>query len=229
MTEHNQAIPPGHTPQHRVEQEPRPDPTPEQDEGDSTEFLEQLAGTHTDGTAYIDAEDVEQLEGISMTDVYQGDTDVNQERVEGDAERFDLLVERELRDGETDDVMEAVEEGFTYVPPVDPPITFDRDDPESIEVATGTDISARDPSFAESGLDTAHMGEDDMRALVRRSLRDDSSTSHLADRLDIVVINGTVIIRGQVDDIDDTDNIVAVISDIPGVEEIRDQTEVRGL
>lgn len=229
MTERNEAIPTGHTPQHRAEQEPRPDPTPEQDEGESTEFLEQLAGIHTDGTAYIDAEDVEQLEGITMTDVYQGDTDVNQERVEGEAERFDLLVERELRAGETDDVMEAVEEGLTYVPPVDPPITFDHDDPESIEVATGTDISARDPSFAESGLDTAHMGEDDMRALVRRSLRDDSATSHLADRLDIVVINSTVILRGEVDDIDDTDNIVAVVSDIPGVDEIRDQTVVRGL
>lgn len=229
MTEHNEAIPAGHTPQHRAEQEPRPDPTPAQDEGDSTEFLEQLAGTHTDGTAYIDAEDVEQLQGISMTDVYQGDTDVNQERAEGDAERFDLLVERELREGETDDVMEAVEEGLTYVPPIDPPITIDRDDPESIEVAAGTALSADDPGLAESGLDTEHMGEDDMRALVRRSLRDDSATTHLADRLDIAVINGTVIVRGEVDDIDDTDNIVAVISDIPGVEEIRDQTEVRGL
>jgi hypothetical protein len=229
MTEQDHAIPPGHTPQHRAEQEPRPDPTPEQDEGESAEFLEQLAGTNSDGTAYFDAEDVEQLAGITMTDVYQGDTDVNHERVEGDAERFDLLVERELRAGETDDVMEAVEEGLTYVPPIDPPITFDHDDPESIEVATGTDISARDQSFAESGLDTAHMGEDDMRALVRRSLRDDSATSHLADRLDIAVINGTVIIRGEVDDIDDTDNIVAVVSDIPGVEEVRDQTVVRGL
>ncbi len=229
MAERDQAIPAGHTPQHRPEQEPRPDPTPEQDEGESAEFLEQLAGMHTDGTAYFDAEDVERLEGITMTDVYEGDTDVNQERVEGNAERFDLLVERELREGETDDAMEAVQEGLTYVPPIDPPITFDHDDPESIEVATGTDISARDPKFAESGLDTAHMAEDDMRALVRRSLRDDSSTSHLADRLSIAVINGTVIIRGEVDDIDDTDNIVSVVSDIPGVQEVRDQTIVRGL
>ncbi|HEX6287689.1 MAG TPA: BON domain-containing protein [Herpetosiphonaceae bacterium] len=229
MTERDQPIPPGHTPQHRPEQEPRPDPTPEQDEGHSTEFLKQLAGSHTDGTAYIDAEDVDRLEGISMTDVYEGDTDVNQELVEGEAERFDLLVERELREGETDDVMEAVEEGLTYVPPIDPPITFDHDNPESIAVATGTDISARDPQFAESGLDTAHMGDDDMEALVRRSLRDDSATSHLADRLSLAVINGLVIIRGEIDDIDDSDNIIGVVSDIPGVQEVRDQTVVRGL
>lgn len=229
MTERDQAIPSGHTPQHRPEQEPHADPTPEQDEGESTEFLEQLAGMHSDATAYFDAEDVDQLEGITMTHVYQGDTDVNQKRVEGDAERLDLLIERELRAGETDDVMVAVEEGLTYVPPIDPPITFAHDDPESIEVATGTDISARDPKFAESGLDTAHMGDDDMEALVRRSLRDDSATSHLADRLSITTINGLVIIRGEVDDIDDTDNIVSVVSEIPGVQEVRDQTVVRGL
>ena len=188
-----------------------------------------MAGTNSDGTAYFDAEDVEELAGITMTDVYQGDTDVNQERAEGDAERFDLLVEQELRAGETDDVMEAVEEGLTYVPPIDPPITFNHGDPESIEVASGLDLTSRDQTLTESGLDTEHMAEDDMRALVRRFLRDDSATSHLADRLDIVVINSTVIIRGEVDDIDDTDNIVAVVSDIPGVMEVRDQTVVRGL
>ncbi len=229
MTDNNDAIPTQHTPQHNASMEPRADPTPDQDQGESAEFLEQLAGVNTDGTAYFDAEDVESLEGITMTDVYEGDTDVNQERVEGEAERFDLLVERELREGETDDVMEAVEEGYTYVPPIDPPITINADDPESIEVATGTDLSAREPNFPESGLDTAHMNDDDMTALVRRALRDDSSTSFLADHLHIATVNGTVIVRGQVDDLDDSDNIVAVISDVPGVEEVRDETVVRGL
>jgi hypothetical protein len=229
MTDRDSSIPAGHTPQHRPEQEPQPYDTAPQDEGESTEFLEQLAGVNTDQTAYIGVEDIERSEGITMTDIYQGDVDVNQERVEGAAEPFDMLESRELREGETDDVMEAIEEGYTYVPPVDPPTTIDPQNPETIDMATGTEIDARDPSHPESGLDTAHMEEDDMTALVRRALRDDAATSHLADRLQIATIHGTVVIRGEVDDLDDSDNIVAVASEVPGVEAVRDETQVRGL
>jgi hypothetical protein len=229
MTDRDSSIPAGHTPQHRPEQEPQPYDAAPQDEGESTEFLEQLAGINPDQTAYIGAEHIERLEGITMTDIYQGDVDVNQERVEGAAESLDMLESRELREGETDDVMEAIEEGYTYVPPVDPPTTIDPGDPETVDMATGTEIDARDPSHPESGLDTAHMDEDDMTALVRRALRDDAATSHLADRLHIVTANGRVIIRGEVDDIDDTDNIVAVISEVPGVEAVQDETIVAGI
>jgi hypothetical protein len=229
MTERDDPIPAGHTPQHNPGMEPRPDRTPAQDTGDSTEFLAQLAGSKTDGTAYLYSEDVEPLASITMTDVYEGETDINQERPESDAESLDLLLETGLRDGETDDVMEAIQEGYTYVPPIDPPITIDADDPESIQIAAGTAVSANDGDFPENGVDTDHMRGDDMRAVVRQALRRDSSTSFLADQLDIATINGLVIVRGQVDDLDDTDNIVAVISDVPGVEEVRDETIVRGL
>jgi hypothetical protein len=113
-----------HTPQHRPEMEPRPDPQPDQDRGESNEFLDQLAGRNTEETAYFDASDVEPLEGISRTDLYEGDTDPNQELSERGVEQFDLLVEQELRAGETDDVMEAVEEGLTYVPPIDSKLSW---------------------------------------------------------------------------------------------------------
>jgi hypothetical protein len=229
MSERESSIPTGHTLQHNPEQEPRPaDPAP-QDEGESTEFLHQLAGTHTDGTAYFDVEDIEPLRTVTMTDVYQGETDVNQIRVEGEVESLDMLESREFRDGETDDPMVAIEEGYSYVPPIDPPIRIDEDDPESIEVAVGTASSANDPKDPESGLDTAHMAGDDMTALVRRALRDDASTSHLANRLHIYTANGIVVLRGEVDDLDDTDNIVAIVSEVPGVDEVRDETTVRGL
>ncbi len=207
--------------------EPRPDPTPDQDQGDSTEFLEQLAGTHADATAYIDDEDIEQLQDITMTDVYQGETDVNQERSEA-SESLGMLESLELREGETDDVMVAVEEGLTYVPPIDPPIQIDQDDPESIQVAAGFGLTADEPEI-EGSFESARTTEDDMVARVRRALLNDSMTSHLADRLQIVTVHGTVTLRGMVDDLDDTDNIVAVVSDIPGVEAVRDETTVRGL
>ncbi|MDQ5852156.1 MAG: hypothetical protein M3380_08810 [Chloroflexota bacterium] len=222
-----------HTPQHRPEQDPRPDPEPPQDQGESNEFLDQLAGRNVAETAYFDASDVEPLEGISMTDVYEGDVDSNQELVERGAEQFDLLVERELRAGETDDVMEAVEEGLTYVPPIDPPIVPDPDNLESVDVAAGFALDADEldspPDLDRDSEDRFFDRSDDMTALVRRALRTDAATTHLADQLLIATINGTVIVRGTVDDLEDSDNIIAVISDLPWVESVRDETEVRGL
>ncbi len=228
MSDNDSGIPSGHTPQHRPEQEPQPYANPPQDEGDSTEFLEQLAGENTDDTAYIDESEVERLEGVSMTDLYQGETDVNQLRADGEAESYDMLVETELREDETDDVMDAVEEGAAYVPPIDPPVVPDADDPEGVVIAAGFGVTAED----ESGLggdDTDHEAGDEMVARIRLALRRDASTSQLADRLSIATINGTVVVRGEVDDLDDSDNIIAVISELPGVEAVRDETIVRGL
>ncbi len=228
MSDLDSPIPTGHTQQHNTSFEPRADPTPDQDAGDSTEFLEQLAGTHADATAYFDDEDVEQTQDITMTDVYQGETDVLQERREP-TESLALLESLELREGETDDAMVAVEEGLTYVPPIDPPIVIDPDDPESIQVASGFGLDADQADDSYGGFDTARTAEDDMVARVRRALLNDSTTTHLADRLHIATVHGTVTLRGTVDDLDDTDNIVAVVSDVPGVEAVRDETTVRGL
>ncbi len=221
-----------HTPQQHPEQEPQPYTDAPQDQGDSNEFLDQLAGRNVAETAYFDAGDVEPLEGVTMTDVYEGETDSNQELEEGGAEQFDLLVERELRAGETDDAIEAIQEGFTYVPPIDPPVVPSTSF-EGVDVAAGFALSADDPD-SEPGLDrndTDRFFErgDDMTVMVRQALRADALTTHLADRLLIATINGAVIVRGTVDDLEDTDNIVAVISELPGVESVRDETTVVGL
>lgn len=222
-----------HTPQQRAEQEPQPSANPPQDQGESNEFLDQLAGRNVEETAYIDTDDIEPLEDITMTDIYEGDTDANQEREEGVAESYDMLVEREFRAGETDDVMEAVEEGMTYVAPIDPPIVPDPDSLDSVEVAAGFSADADDPNGApdvdRDDIDRYFERGDDMTAIVRRALRADSATSHLADRLAIATIDGRVIVRGTVDDLDDTDNIVAVISELPWVHSVRDETTVPGL
>ncbi|HEY7132900.1 MAG TPA: hypothetical protein VH440_11645, partial [Candidatus Limnocylindrales bacterium] len=61
------------------------------------------------------------------------------------------------------------------------------------------------------------------------ALRADSATSALADRLEIAVIGSTAIIRGQVDGIEDGDAIVEVASEVDGIDEVRDETEVAGL
>ena len=218
-----------HTPQHRPSQDPRPDPEPAQDEGESNEFLDQLSGRNVAQTAYFDVSDVDPLEGVTMTDVYEGVTDVTQDHAEEGGERLDMLVERELRAGETDDPMEAVQEGLTYIPPIDPPVTTDPDSYESVQIASGFSVSADDVDPDEGGAERDFMAGDDMTAMVRHALRADAATTHLADRLTIATINGRVIIRGIVDDLDDTDNVIAVISDLPGVISVRDETTIRGI
>ena len=41
--------------------------------------------------------------------------------------------------------------------------------------------------------------------------------------------DGVVVVRGVVDDIDDTDNIAEVIGSVVGVTEVVDETEVAGI
>jgi hypothetical protein len=133
-----------------------------------------------------------------------------------------------LREGETIDFQAATEDGMTYVPPIDPPIIPDPDVEEADPiVAAGTSVSALDESYASSA--TALADESDLTERIREALRADAETSRLADRLAIGVVGSVAVIRGMVDDIDDSDSIVAVAERVPGIDEVRDETEVPGL
>ena len=118
-----------------------------------------------------------------------------------------------LRAGETDDPLVAIEEGLTYVPPSDPPIV-PSDDPEGVQVPGAEDLDE---------------GESAINARIREALRADGATTELADRLEIAVIGSIAIIRGQVDGLEDGDAIVAVVSEVEGIDDVRDETEVDGL
>jgi hypothetical protein len=131
-----------------------------------------------------------------------------------DAASLDELTDEELREGETTDPIEATEEGEVWIPPTNPPVVPVTGDPDGIEV----------PGFAE--LDEA---EGSLNAEIREALRSDASTSSLADRLEIAVIGSTAVIRGVVDGIEDSDAIVDVVSQVDGIDEVRDETEVAGL
>ena len=71
--------------------------------------------------------------------------------------------------------------------------------------------------------------EGDVNERIREALRADSATSRLADVLVIVVVGSTAIIRGAVDDMDDSDAITAVVERVPGIDEVRDETVFPGL
>jgi osmotically-inducible protein OsmY len=69
--------------------------------------------------------------------------------------------------------------------------------------------------------------DDEMSARVREAFRADSSTAPYAETIDIETRDGVVILRGEVDDLIDNDNLLAVASDVAGVTEVVDALRVR--
>ncbi len=182
--------------------------------------------------AYLTTDEVDKLGDLTDTEIYEGELeagvsdDLPGEPIE---ENLESLTEDELRDGETADPNVAAEEGLTWVPPIDPPVVADAEDPDGMRVAAGFGVDARDDPYDSDHAGELLSAEDDFEARIREALLADSATSRYADSLVIGNRGGTVVVRGVVDDIDDTDNIAAVISAVDGVEEVVDETEVAGI
>jgi len=183
-----------------------------------------------DQAAYVDDDEVDQAELPTDTAIYEGELEAEGGLVQDDPDRrsIELLTERELRAGETDDPEEAAEEGFTYVAPSDPPvIPGDEGEPE---IAAGFATSALD----DEPYDADHHGEavpadDEVSDRVREALRADAATNRYADSLAIETEGRVVFLRGIVDDVDDVDNIIAVAERVSGVAEVIEELEVAGL
>lgn len=174
--------------------------------------------------AYLTEDEIEKPGEITDTEMYEGDQP--DEPVE---DNFELLTTAELREGETADPNVAAEEGLAWVPPIDPPVVADEADPEGVRIAAGFGLDASDEPY-----DASHRGdllsvEYEFEDRIREALRADASTSRYAESLLIGNRGGTVVVRGTVDDIDDTDNIAAIISNVAGVDEVVDETEVAGV
>lgn len=193
----------------------------------------ELAGERApeDQTAYIDQTDTDGLGTLTDTAIYEGELEAGEtpeSRRSGGPEGLEMLVELELREGETDDPNEAAEEGLAYVAPIDPPVV-PSDDPQGAKVAAGFSVDALEDPYDEDHHSEAVTGEDEMAARVRDALRSDASTSAYADQIVIGTLGGRVVLRGMVDDLDDTDNVVAVAERVTGVVEVVDEIEVRAL
>jgi len=155
---------------------------------------------------------------LTDTEIYEGDLEAGTDPMRGG-----------LRSDETDDPNVAAEEGLAYVPPTDPPVIVDRDSPEGVRIAAGFGSTAIDEPYDENHRAEVVSSEDEMADLVREALRADAATSRFADALDISVEGGVVVVRGEVDDIDDTDNVVEVASRAEGVNEVIERLDVRGV
>jgi len=154
---------------------------------------------------------------VAVDDFYGGGQFTDTERyelrtepVETRDDSVDDLIDREAVQGETDDPMLASQEGMPYVPPTDPSIRHDgRDDDEHQSELTSAD--------------------DELAERVRDALRADASTTAYADAIEIRSGRGVVVLRGTVDDLEDTDALAAVAESVRGVTEVRDELAVAGL
>jgi hypothetical protein len=182
-----------------------------------------------DQEAFLHESDLDEGHRITDTEIYEGELEARGGAVneEGD-EPLESLTERELREGETDNPDVAAEEGLTYVPPSDPPIV-PSDEPEDAEIAAGFGSSALDEPYDVDHMSSLEQADDTMAQLVREAIRADGATSRYADEVAIGTRGGVVALRGVVDDVEDTDNLVEVASRVNGVVEVIDELEVRAL
>jgi len=195
--------------------------------------LRQLAGYRSADNQgeFPAADELDDLGQITSSDVYEGELEAGTaDDLPGEpaAENLELLTELELRADETDDPMEAVEEGFTYVPPIDPPIV-PGGGYENADIASGLGLSALDEPYDEDHHTNFLSDDDEISARVREALRADSSTSQYAGKIAITARDGVVILRGVVADLVDSDNLLAVAEYVDGVDEVVDELRVRGL
>src|SRR2546422_252030 len=109
----------------------------------------------------------------------------------------------------------AGEEGLAYAPPPAPPV-IPADNKEGIEIAAGFGATSLDEPYDEDHLGELLTPEDEITARVREALRADAETSRYADDVGIESDGGLVRLRGMVDDLEDSDALVAVASEVNG-------------
>ena len=217
---------PGHA--HQAETPPNPSDVSVE------EMARELAGDQLEGdqVAYVRQSEIDDLGTMRDTAIYEGELEAGVHDdlpTEPEAENLEDLTALEMRAGETANPDIAAEEGLAWVPPIDPPVIPSEEDPQGLAVAAGFGVD----SLAEP-YDADHHGEavtdtDDMEERIHEALRADSATSAMAQRIQVALRGGTVILRGEVEDLVDTDEVVAVVERVTGVTEVIDEIEVAAL
>lgn len=135
------------------------------------------------------------------------------------------LVE-EPQGGMTDDPLVATEEGVPYDPPTDRVISETREDLGGADVAgTGaTDAGELERADMIQPANRERPRDDELRANVVEALR--ASDVAAGDRLRVAVDGSQVFVRGQVESVDILHEILGIVGDVPGVDDVVDEVEV---
>jgi osmotically-inducible protein OsmY len=70
--------------------------------------------------------------------------------------------------------------------------------------------------------------ENDLETRVREALRNDAATSRYAERLYLGNNDGQLIVRGTVEEPEDTETVAAVIGSVDGVTQVVPELDVEG-
>lgn len=191
--------------------------------------LVQLAGeeARVDQDGFLDTTQIDNLGAIGHVETYEGEIEagVNAD-LPTDDESLEELTTREFRALETSNPDVAAEEGETWVAPLDPPVVPDPDDPQGVRIAAGFGSSAMDEPYDADHHSTFLPVDDEVSERVREALLADARTSRLADRIRVDTSGGMVLLRGPIDDVDDSDLLIEVTSSVTGVTDVRDETEL---
>lgn len=128
--------------------------------------------------------------------------------------------------GETDDYLVAQQEGVPWVPPMERVLTESGGDAE---------VAGTDPTDAGEHVrndmvqpdDMLPKRDDELLAGVIEALR--ISDVVAGDRIRLAVNGTQVIVRGEVESIEVSDEILAIVGDVPGVTDVVDELEVAGI
>ncbi len=132
--------------------------------------------------------------------------------------------------GMTDDALVATEEGVPYDPPSDRVLTQPR------EGESGADVAGTDPTqageleredFVQPPRATGELPRDDeLQADVIERLR--ASDVVAGDRIRVAADGSRVWLRGEVESVDILDEILGIVGDVPGVDDVVDEVTVTG-
>jgi hypothetical protein len=213
----------------------RPDDAPNVGSAPLEEDVRQLLGQEApeDQDGAIDISEIEAPRQPTLSELDSGavtipDAEYAREDEPDRVLSLDEAAQGELRDGETDDPLVAIEEGLTYVPPTDPPVVT-ADTPDGMEIAAGTGVEGSSEPIDADHRVHEDLDEGELNARVREAIRADAATTQYADRLQIAVVGSTAILRGTVDDLDDGDLLAAAIERVDEINEVRDETDVAAL
>ncbi|MGI8998394.1 MAG: hypothetical protein ACR2GO_01630 [Candidatus Limnocylindria bacterium] len=139
----------------------------------------------------------------------------------------DLL--EEPTSGETDDYLVASEEGVPYVAPSDRVLSEARASESGADVA-GTDESGAGELERQDVIQPENGGlprDDELKADVIEALR--NSDVPAGDHIGIAVVGSVAHVRGNVESVDLLDEILGIVGDVVGVDDVIDELIVTGV
>ena len=137
-------------------------------------------------------------------------------------------LEDEPATGMTDDPLVAASEGIPYTPPTDR-VLGPTDGPDGPDVAgtPSTDAEELERADGVQVPNAARPADGELTADVIEALR--TSNVVAGDRIRVATAGRRVTLTGEVESVEALDEILGIVGDVEGVDEVVDEVTVRGL